>query len=57
MTDLSTLSADPANNTLGAYLRQLWDAARAAGQGHGIWRTELGRFVTMEELQKMEPTP
>jgi len=56
MTDLSTLSADPGNNTLGAHLRRLWDAARATGQGHGIWRPELGRFVTMEELREMEGT-
>lgn len=54
MTDLTTLSADPHNNTLGAHLRRLWDAARAAGQGHGIWRQELGKFVTMEELKEME---
>ena len=54
MTDLSTLSADIHNNTLGAYLRRLWDAARAAGQAHGIWRPELGRFVTMEELEAMQ---
>ncbi len=53
MTDLTTLSADVHNNTLGAHLRRLWDAARAAGQGHGIWRMDLGRFVTMEELKEM----
>lgn len=50
MTDLATLSADIHNNTLGAHLSSLWDAARAAGQVHGIWRPALGRFVTMEEL-------
>lgn len=54
MTDLSTLSADPHDNTLGAHLRRLWDAARATGQVHGIWRPELGKFVTMEELREME---
>lgn len=54
MTDLTTLSADPHDNTLGAYLRSLWDAARAAGQVHGVWRPQLGKFVTMEELAKME---
>ena len=53
---LNTLSADPHNNTLGAHLRSLWDAARAAGQVHGIWRPQLGRFVTMEELREMEET-
>jgi len=52
MTDLTTLSADIHNNTLGAYLRNLWDA-RTNGQTHGIWRPELGRFVTMEELKQM----
>ena len=57
MTDIATLSADPANNTLGAHLRKLWDAARAAGQEHGIWRPELGKFVTMEELEKLEQQP
>ena len=53
MTDLTTLSADVHNNTLGAYLRQLWDA-RTNGQTHGIWRPRLGRFVTMEELVEMQ---
>jgi hypothetical protein len=53
-TDLSTLSADIHNNTLGQHLRQLWDAARATGQTHGIWRPQLGRFVTMEEVEEME---
>lgn len=54
---LTTLSADPHDNTLGAHLRKLWDAVRAAGQEHGIWRPELGRFVTMEELREMEQQP
>lgn len=49
---LTTLSADPQNNTLGQHLRQQWDAARAAGQSHGVWRPELGRFITMKELEK-----
>ena len=53
MTDLTDLSADIHSNTLGAYLRSLWDA-RTNGQTHGIWRPELWRFVTMEELAKME---
>lgn len=51
---LTTLSADPHNNTIGAHLRRLWDAARASGQGHGIWRPQLGRYVTMDELKEME---
>lgn len=54
VTTTPPLSADIHNNELGAYLRSRWDAARADGQGHGIWRPELDRFVTMDELQQME---
>lgn len=54
MTDLTTLSADPHNNTLGQHLRKLWDATRATGQVHGVWRPALGRFITMDELKEME---
>lgn len=53
VTDLRSLSSDPANNTLGAYLRLLWDS-RTSGKAHGIWRPQLGRFVTMEELAQMQ---
>ena len=53
MTDTTDLSADIHNNTLGAYLRAMWDA-RTSGQTHGIWRPELRKFVTMDELAKME---
>lgn len=49
---ITILSAAPQNNTLGQHLRQQWDAARDAGQKHGIWRPELGSFVTMEELEQ-----
>lgn len=56
MTDTTDLSADIHNNTLGAYLRAMWDA-RTSGQTHGIWRPELGKFVTMEELERMEQQP
>lgn len=53
MTNLSTLPAEPGNNQLGEHLRQLWDAARAVGQTHGVWRPDLGKFVTLDE----EETP
>ena len=48
------LSAANDNNTLGQHLRQLWDTTRATGQTHGVWCPALWRFVTLDELAKME---
>jgi hypothetical protein len=57
MINLATLPSTPANNQLGAYLRRLWDATRATGQTHGVWRPDLGRFVTLDELRELEKQP
>lgn len=49
MTNLATLPAEPGNNQLGEHLRKLWDAARAAGQTVGVWRPDIGKFVTLDK--------